>query len=660
MAVMIFTATVSILLGLRSAPGAFAGSEDFVISDVSAPTVFSSQLDIGMIDALRGLSNITAASPEVFAFSSWDGVSFVVRGLGDGFGDLGWPKADDVKLAGGVDYDVGSSTLIGSRLLDKLGFELPFVLPLVGSYSSKVEFVEVVGSFDTGTPFDNEVLVPLSVARHLSGMPDDRVSVIRVATSEPKWLSDILSPSHARFALFDLHLSKSEVVEGEEIDAEVKVLNWGLASGSITVRFMIDDQPLAEEEVSLNGSTSKTLHRSFVPGLLHGAHWVNVSIAGDFPVKLSAEFRVVEAYVIVWAPSRVLLNTDFVVSVTTRTGEPAAGAIVDFDGQHGTCDSNGSVTMHASELGSFNVIANYPDTSGGSSRVEVVDPSAYPNEFRPIVTSFFISPSTVRESETAYGRVTVENNGTLSGSTDLIVYVDSSEYLMLNVSLVGMSSQTIGIEMKNLEPGTHAVQVGAFSVQVNVQPWFADSSDLVRLVVRYGGSGSLSSADGIPIYQAAKISEGNVAVALFAIGAISALLAFLAVTSIFSKEIHEGRHRLGVLRTIGASRSDVRRLVFPQALENSLAGAAIGVAIGVAISDWLSKSGAFVVLGHELTLELDPELMVLVLVGAVLISVLSALVSAYLAGRETAISSIRRLKEEQQEPVDVNRFLGDE
>ncbi|MGQ9587551.1 MAG: FtsX-like permease family protein [Thermoplasmata archaeon] len=657
---MIFTATVSILLGLRSAPGAFAGGEDFVIFDASAPTVFSSQLDIDMVDALRGLSNITGASPEIFAFSSWNGVSFVVRGLGGGFGDLGWPKADDVVLAGEAGYDVGSSALIGCRLLDRLGFGLPYVLPLVGSYSSKVEFVKVVGSFDTGTPFDDEVLVPLSVARHLSGVPDDKVSVIRVATSEPRWLSDILSPTHARFALFDLHLSKSEVVSDEAIDVEVKVLNWGTASGSTSVRFMINDQPFAEEDVSLNGSESKTLHQSFVPLPLWGTYWVNVSIAGDFPVKLSAEFRVVEAYISVWTPSRVLLDTDFVVNVTTYTGEPAAGASVDFDGQQGTCDSNGSVTMHASELGSFLVTASYPDTSGGSSRVEVVDPSAFPNEFRPTVTSFLVSPLIIRESETAHGRVVVENDGTLSGSTDLTVYIDSSVYLTLNVSLAGMSSQTLSFEVKNLEPGTHVIQVGTFSAQLDVQPWFADSSDLVRLVVRYGGSSSLSSATGIPIHQAAKISESNIAVALFSIGAVSALLAFLAVTSIFSKEIHEGRHRLGVLRTIGASKSDVRRLVFPQALENGIAGAAVGVAVGVAISDWLSKSGAFLVFGHDLTLELNTELMVLVLVAAVLISVLSALASAYLAGRETAISSIRRLEEEQPEPVDVSELLGDE
>jgi putative ABC transport system permease protein len=178
--------------------------------------------------------------------------------------------------------------------------------------------------------------------------------------------------------------------------------------------------------------------------------------------------------------------------------------------------------------------------------------------------------------------------------------------------------------------------------------------------MRYSGSSSLFSAGSVPIYQAAKISEGNVSVALFAIGATSALLALLAITSVFSKEIHEGRRRLGILKTIGASRAAIRKLVFPQALENSLGGAALGIAFGVIITDVLSRSGVFVLFGHEFQLSLDAGLLILLLLGAVAISVSSALASAMIAVRETTIRSIKKLQEEEPEPIDVKKLIADE
>jgi putative ABC transport system permease protein len=168
------------------------------------------------------------------------------------------------------------------------------------------------------------------------------------------------------------------------------------------------------------------------------------------------------------------------------------------------------------------------------------------------------------------------------------------------------------------------------------------------------------SAGSVPIYQAAKISEGNVAIALFAIGSISALLAILAITSVFSKEIREARRRLGILKTIGAPRSAIRRLVFPQALENSFAGAAIGVSFGVIIADSISKSDLLVLFGHRFRVDLDANLLVLLLLGAVAISVSSALISTMMAVRETTIRSIRKLEAEPGAPVDVEAAISDE
>lgn len=644
LSIMIFTVTASVLSGLRSAPSAFAADSKFVISETSAPTIFSSQVSIDMVPALRALPNITSVSPEIFSFSNWKGVSFVVRGLGQGFGP------DVLNLSS---YDA----LIGHRLMEKLGVQLPCQLPLTGSFSSRMAVVNITGSVDTGTALDDEVLVSMSVARFLSGMPDGKASVLLVSTTSPGWLQEILSPEKARFTLFDLRSSKSEIALGQPLGVTVGVRNWGSSRGSERVTFLDNGTVLGQSVVTLNGSESTTLQKTF--GMMSlGKHMIEASVSGDFPVKLFVNVTVVNPYLQTSAPSRVLLGSEFNVTVTTFDGSPAAGASVQFDNQSVVSDPQGRAELNGTRVGSFVLSAGLSGYTGASVSIEVVDPSAYPNLFQPSIVSFSLSPRSMKESETAHGLVTVQNEGTISGSVNVAVLVDSNTYETLNVSLQGMSSKTVSFSVEGLQPGEHTVRVGTFSIELSVQSWYADNPGLVQLVIRYGGSTSLSSSASIPIYQAAKISEGNISVALFSIGAISALLAALAITSVFSKEVRQGKAKLGVLKTIGAPRSAIRALVFPQALSMGLAGALVGIGLGVLIVEVLSRLRVFSLFGHQLQIAIDLGLLVIVLLAAVAISVASALVSTMAAVRETAIRSIRALEEEAPEPFDMDEMLG--
>jgi len=646
LSMMIFTATLSVLAALRSAPSAFAGDSEFVISETAAPTIFSSQVSVDMVSALRGIPNITGASPEVFSFSNWRGVSFVVRGLGEGFG----PDALSLN---------SSDALIGHRLLDRLAVKLPYQLPLSGSFSSRMAIVNISRSVDTGTSLDDEMLVSMSVARFLSGMPDGKASIIRVSTSSPGWLANLLSPDTARFTLFDLLASKSQVAQGHPLNLSVGVRNWGSRSGSERVTFTDNGSLLAATTVALNASSSTTVQESF--DLMNlGKHTIEATVSGDFPVKLYFNVSVVDPYLQVSAPSRALLGSEFNVTISTFDGSPARSASVQFDNQTVLSNPQGVVRLNATHAGGFRLSAALSGYTGSSARVEVVDPSTYPHTFQPTVVSFSLSPGSIKQSEGSHGLVTVQNDGTMSGYLNLTVLVDSATYTTLRVSLQGMSSESVSFTIQGLQPGDHTVQVGSFSVALSVQSWYVDNPGLVQLVIRYGGSTSLSSSASIPIYQAVKISEGNISVALFSIGAISALLASLAITSVFSKEMRQSRAKLGVLKTIGASRSAIRALVFPQALLTGLAGALIGIGLGIVTVDLLSRSSAFEIFGHEFLVTVDFGLLVIVLLAAVAISVASALASTVAAVQQTTITSIRDLVEVAIEPVDANEILRDD
>jgi len=657
--IMVFTATASVLAGLHSAPSAFSLTDTYSVVSSSAPTIFSSQLDVQMVDVLDSAPNVTGTSPEVFAFSTWNGHSIVLRGADISRLNSTGPEFEKFETFGSQGLEERGSALAGTRLLSRLGVELPFVMPVVGSYSPKMDFVNIVGMFETGTALDDEMIVSLDMARFLSGMPSNKVSTIRVSTSDPGWLSEALSPTEARFALLDLSSSKSVAVAGETVEVSVSAMNWGSSDGEVVVTFLEDGVVASSQTVALLAGESKELVHTFASDVL-GAHTVEASIGGDFPTRIEVNITVSDPFLNLAAPSHVALDQSFSVTVSDHTGRLVGSAAVSFGSSTTTTDSNGNATFDATALGSYQVRAELSGYRSASRSVEVFDPSAFPNEFGPSVTSFTLSPDIMKQNESASGVLMVENNGTISGTAIIEVQVDSSVEMLLAVPLLGLESKTIRFALEDLEVGTHIVQVGAFSEELVVQSWIVENPDLVQLVLRYGGVSDLVPSGTIPIYQAAKISEGNISVALFALGAVSALLATLAIVSVFSKEIHEGRRRLGIMKTLGASRSAIRRLVFPPAFGLSLAGAVLGMAVGIAIALWLSGSGEVMLFGHELEIRLNLPLLALILVAAVAISLASALATAMLAAGETAIATIRKLPQEEPAPLDAQSLLGDD
>jgi ABC-type lipoprotein release transport system permease subunit len=659
LSIMIFTATVSVLAGLHEAPAAFAADEGFAIVSSSAPTIFASQVDTSMAGALTALPQIRGASPEILAFSSFNGRSFVLRGVDLAMFNTTGPAFKEFELSGGGALRDVDSALIGTALKARLGLGLPYVMPVVGSYSSKLAFVNIVGSYKTGSSMDDELLVTLDMARYLTGMSSQKASVIRISTSDPAWLSRLLSPSGPRFTLFDLLTQKSQVALGEPVAISVGVRNWGSGSGEVSVEYSESGSVFAERTVSLNRSESDRIVEMRTFSSL-GTHNISVSIDGSFPVALSVSIAVVEPYLKIAAPSKVALGDVLTVTVTNYLGNPAVNAEVEFGMRSNTTDTNGNTTFVAEVPGMIGLSASLSGFTDARSSVNVVDPASYPAEFVPSVAYFSLSPDTIKESESATGIVVAENNGSVAGTLNVTVYIDSAPYTVLSIPLGGIESKTVSFKLRNLAVGTHIVQVSNFSVALDVRSWIVDNPDLVQLVMRYSGSDSLFSAGSVPIYQAAKISEGNIAIALFSIGAISGLLAMLAITSVFSREIRESRKRLGILKTIGASRNDIRKLVFPQALENSLAGAAIGIAFGVIIADSISRLSLLVLFGHRFRVELDTNLLVLMLLGAVAISVASALVSAMVAVRETTIKTLKKIEEDADEAIDVDNAIADE
>ncbi len=662
LSVMIFSATVSVLVGLGNAPAAFAASEGYVIASADAPTIFSSRIDMDMVSALEGMENITGVSPEVFAFSSWNARSFVVRGVDWSMLET-VPPSLTVELAEGFSALSVGCALLGSRLADRLDMSFPATIPLTGSYEYRVEVVKVLGTFRSGSPLDDEMLVSSEVARALSGMASDEASIIRVSTSSPAWLESLLEPDKAMFAVYDLSASESQLVPGEECQVSVVVRNWGAEPGSVTVAFREDGEVFHEEAVALNASAEATVNTSYSSDVVM-VHEISATISGDFPVSVNLSVAVVPPYLVASYQDTVVLGSPLEVVVSTYSGEPAPGVLVtllDSSEPTNVTDADGGCSLPADEVGEFSIEFDATGTEfdgmpiqGSARLVEVVDTSEMIPWFLPVPVGLDIVPTSPVEGEAVTVLVTVENRGSVGGTTTLNLTLDGGLYSSASVYLGPAESATVSFALLDLSPGWHIVQVGPFSESLSVAPWYSYDPGLVQLVVRYGGTATLSSASAVPIYEAAKISEGNIALALFALGVVAALLSTLAIVSVFSKEVSDGRKRLGIIRALGASRDRIRAIVFREALVVSLIGSSVGVASGLFVAVALARSDTFVVFGHVLELDLGPAVAMLTFAGAVAISLVSALASAELAVRETAMTSIRDLPEDDgQQPEDL-------
>ena len=654
MAITIFTATSSILSGLHSAPAAFAGSGDRVIYQAGAPTIFSSRVDVGIVPLLLANDEVVDAWPEVVTFSAFNGESFVVRGM-----DLGSLDSEGRLV---IDWSVPdaqgthrSTSVIGHSLMDRLGIQPPCALPLSGSYASRLELVAVSGSFNDGSYLDDELLVSEDVARYLCGMPVDTASLIALEADDTSWLEEALSPDDARFALFDVRASKTTAVPGETVTIAMEVRNWGAVDGDVVVRVSDGGETVCETEITLAASASEVVECQLTFDS-KGVHPLEVELSGDFPCLTLINVSVVDPYLTIAAPSRAFTDTPFGLAVYDNAGCPVQDAEVTYSmGSSGGAvltDEDGEAMITLSTVGTCSLTASFIGLTAASASVNVTDLSTYPNEFLPAIRSFTTAEEVVSETDDVACTLVVDNSGALSGTFEVAVQVDSSQWTALSIPLGPAEERSSAFSVAGLDVGTHTIQVGSFSLGVVVEPWYADEPDLVQLVLRYGGSGVLSSSASIPIYQAAKVSEGNVAVALFSVGAISALLVSLAICASFAKEVRESRRTLGVLRTLGASRMRVRRIVLPQALVYGFVGSAVGIVAGIAVSMWLTQAGAFVAFGHTLAFDVDTSLLAIVAVGAAAIAVASALASAELAVRETPMASIRDLDaaDEMEQP----------
>ena len=124
---------------------------------------------------------------------------------------------------------------------------------------------------------------------------------------------------------------------------------------------------------------------------------------------------------------------------------------------------------------------------------------------------------------------------------------------------------------------------------------------------------------------------------IYVLLALAVLVSLFGVVNTISLTIFERTREIGMLRAIGTSRSQVRRLVRYETIVTVLLGAIVGAVIGLG----LGAAGVQALRGEGLVLSISPLLPITVLVLAVLLAVLAAVFPARRASRVNVIQALQ-------------------
>jgi putative ABC transport system permease protein len=110
--------------------------------------------------------------------------------------------------------------------------------------------------------------------------------------------------------------------------------------------------------------------------------------------------------------------------------------------------------------------------------------------------------------------------------------------------------------------------------------------------------------------------------ALLIISMMVFLLSSASIAMASKTLVNQHREEIGILRSIGASKTTVKKDILAKLLLWSLVASAIGILLGAAVLHFVEMEGYWQILSHTVTLQLDP---IIIIADFILVSLLVAL-----------------------------------
>jgi cell division protein FtsX len=564
----LLVATVVVAGGGILAP--VTATERATVTAPDAGHPVSSQVPAGYADVLRARG--IDASGEILLFGVRDGDPIPMRGVAyDDYAAVTGativagrePRAPDEAVAGA---NLGSGVSVGDTIT------------LGGSTRAAVTRVDVVGRYDAPGAEGGALLVSHGTARHLSGVRDGNVNVIRA--------DRLPDPGGAGLVVTGLSPTDAPVA-GDPVVVEVAVANGDPVATNGTLTVAVADQ---RRDLRVALSAGETARRTveFRP-VAAGTY---VLRAGDR--TRSVRVRPRDQLSLVGVPEAAPIGSRPLVTVVDATGAPAGDVPVRVGGTVRRTDGNGTVRVRLSEAGRTGIVAGADETAANATVTVGADTE------RRLVGAVTVGP--------AEPDVLVRPTATLSARNPW------NETVAAEATIVGPGGETarsirvppgdrrtVTRRLARQPPGEYTVTAVLDGRRAGERNYTVRGDERIPAAIATSGR-----TDRSPLGEAIQVAFGDLRVVAAALVALAASMTVGATTATFAAAVRARRRTLGIYRASGAPPRRILRLVVGDALRVGVVATAIAAGLAGAVLLALDRVGRLTVYGVRLLPSLAP------------------------------------------------------
>ncbi|MEF8825475.1 MAG: FtsX-like permease family protein [Haloarculaceae archaeon] len=596
-----FVVFVVLVAAIATVAGPIATAGGATITQPGTPHPIASKVPEAYADALhsRGID----ASAEILLFEVVAGEPVLARGADfDAFASV-----TEARLVDGRKPEEPSEALVGVDLVRARGLDIGDEVTLGGSTEVGLTRVRIVGTFAAPGPFDDQVLVSLSTARHLAGRASDEVHLVRADRLPSR--ADGREPATTGTGIGVVGLSvDAPVAANSSFNATVTLRNEGLQPARESIPVTFDGQE-RDATVELARGQQQRVRVGFEAGppgtyvLTAGNATANVSVVDPDSLMLAG------------VPSRALPGSRPLIRVTNGTGAPVAGANVTVGNRTVTTDTNGRVRVPLTGTGDVEITAR----SGTESTVQ--DLSVTPDAIRTLSTTLQVRPSAPSLTTRPEARLVLANPW--AEPVNVTVGLEGpGGSLERAVSVRPGRRTTVSTRLAQRPPGSYEVRASVDGRTVEeIEYRVTGDRRIVSALATTGGGGTTGFSQGL------EVLFGNFQIL---VGTLLGLAAFMTVggtTATFAQAVYARRRTIGVHRATGAPPRRVLRLVLADAARIGLVASVAAFGLALLALQVLDAVGYLTVFGVSLRPVPSPAVSIGIIVGSVCVTLLGATIT---------------------------------
>lgn len=619
-----FVAFVALIATMAGVAAPLAATDGTTVTEPDSTHPVNSQVPTAYADALRARD--IDASAEILLFEVVAGQPVPARGADyEAFATV-----TDARLVRGRSPQAADEAVIGTDLATTLGVDVGDRVPLGGSTRSALVQVTVVGVFTAPGPFDDQVVVPLATAQHLSTVGPGHANVIRAAQLP----AQARARTNGGVGVVDVGVPEP-VVANRSVPIRVTVRNdaQGPRTAPVTLRFRGQSRTV---RLTVPGTSRRTATVRFDAGP-PGTAPLRVGAGAGAGAGTEAEadgyrrsIRIVDADTLVLdgLPARAPPESEPRIRVGNATGHPIAGATVRVTPGPRTVDTgtDGTARIPLVEPGTSTVTVTRTNHSAQATVTVSTGVTRQPR------TTLRVSPAAPSLLTRPTARLALANPWNRTLVRRVTVAGPGGPYTRA-VELAAGEHTTVPVRLPRRPPGTYDLRVRTRGATLATTTYRVTGDErIVSALASSGRSGPTA------IGRAIEVAFGNLQLVLGTLVVLAGLMTVGATTATFAQAVHARRTTVGIWRATGAAPLAILRLLLADALRIGVAATALAVVLALGALRTLAAAGFLTLFGVRLAPTPPPTVLAGTAAAALGLTLLGAgLAAASLLARPPAM-----------------------